>query len=77
MTVPAHLLKEIDRLAGAEGRTRSELFREAARRYIEQRQRPTKDSSRLLSRLAASAVQGPHVSAADHDRILYRKATQR
>jgi len=35
ISLPQELLAEIDRLARQEGRTRSELFREAARRYLE------------------------------------------
>lgn len=74
MTVPENLLRQIDRVAAAEGRTRSELFREAARRYIEERRRPRprRNSSGLLSRLAASAEKGPNISAADIDRLIYR-----
>lgn len=37
ISLPQELLAEIDRLARKEGRTRSELFREAARRYLEAR----------------------------------------
>lgn len=35
ISLPAELLAEIDQLARQEKRTRSELFREAARRYLE------------------------------------------
>ena len=72
MTVPPALLREIDRLAKQEGRTRSEVFREAARRYLEEHRFGKKDSSGLLSRLAANAVQGPRYNP-DHDEILYGK----
>jgi len=34
ITLPPRLLKEAERLAKKEGRTRSELFREALRRYL-------------------------------------------
>ncbi len=57
MTVPEELLREVDEVAEAEGRTCSELFREAVRRYLEQREK--KDSTQVLSRLAALAVKGP------------------
>lgn len=69
MTVPEDLLREVDEVAKAEGRTRSELFREAVRRYVKQRDQ--KDSTQVLSRLAAHAVKGPNLSAMDLDRLLY------
>jgi CopG family transcriptional regulator/antitoxin EndoAI len=34
VSLPPALLREIDRLAESEGRTRSELFREALRQYM-------------------------------------------
>jgi len=39
VSLPPELAREVDELARDEGRTRSELFRAAIRRYIEQRQR--------------------------------------
>jgi metal-responsive CopG/Arc/MetJ family transcriptional regulator len=75
MTVPEELLREADEVAKAEGRTRSELFREAVRCYV--RQRDKKDSTQVLSRLAALAVKGPNLSAADLDRLLYGKSRVR
>jgi metal-responsive CopG/Arc/MetJ family transcriptional regulator len=36
ISLPEELLKEVDQLARLEKRTRSELFREAVRRYIQQ-----------------------------------------
>ena len=78
MTVAEELIREIDEVAKAEGRTRSELFREAARRYVEDRRRPrTKDSSRLLSRLAALAEKGQKITAAEIDSVLYEKGQAR
>lgn len=73
MTVPEELLREVDKVAQAEGRTRSELFREAVRRYVHER----KDSSQLLLRLASLAVKGPDLSASDLDRLLYRRGRKR
>ncbi len=75
MTVPEELLKAVDAVAQAEGRTRSELFREAVRRYVQERCK--KSSSQLLSRLAALAVQGPNISASDLDRLLYGRGRKR
>ena len=69
MTIPEELLRAVDEVAKAEGRARSELFREAVRRYMEQRHK--KDSAQVLLRLAALAVKGPNLSAADLDRLLY------
>lgn len=36
LSLPPELLKEAERLAKKEGRTKSELFREALRRYIQE-----------------------------------------
>lgn len=75
MTIPEELLRKVDEAAKAEGRTRSELFREAVRRrYLEERRAGRKDGSRLLSRLRALAVEGPDIAAADIDRLLYPPA---
>ena len=71
MTMPEELLRKVDKAAKAEGRTRSELFREAVRRYLEERRAGRKDGSRLLSRLRALAVEGPNIAAADIDQLLY------
>lgn len=73
MTVPEALIKDVDEIAKVEGRTRSELFREAVRRYVKNARFAKKDSSGLLSRLAASASKGPNVSTVDLDGVLYPK----
>lgn len=39
ISLPPKLAREIDRQAAAEGRTRSELFREAVRQYLARRER--------------------------------------
>lgn len=39
ISIPPDLAKRVDKLAKDEGRSRSEFFREAARQYIERRQR--------------------------------------
>jgi metal-responsive CopG/Arc/MetJ family transcriptional regulator len=72
MTIPAELLKEADALARAEGRKRSELMREALRRYIDERHTGSKSSSALLSRLARQAVKGPNLPASAIDEVIYR-----
>jgi len=74
MTVPEELIKEVDEVAKVEGRTRSELFREAVRRYVQEQRFARKDAAPLLSRLAVLAVKGPNLSASDLDRILYGRA---
>jgi metal-responsive CopG/Arc/MetJ family transcriptional regulator len=72
MTIPDELVRRMDEVAKAEGRTRSELVREATRRYIEERQPvPKKDAARLLARLRAIATRGPKLSAEDIDSYLY------
>ena len=37
LSLPPELVREAERIAKQEGRTKSELFREALRRYIEER----------------------------------------
>lgn len=37
LSLPPELLREADRVAKKEGRTKSELFREALRRYLQER----------------------------------------
>jgi CopG family transcriptional regulator / antitoxin EndoAI len=37
LSLPPELIREAERVAKQEGRTKSELFREALRRYIEER----------------------------------------
>ena len=39
ISLPSKLARQVDKLATAEGRTRSELFREAVRQYIARRDR--------------------------------------
>lgn len=39
ISVPPDLARDIDRQAEAEGRSRSELYREAARQYLRRKQR--------------------------------------
>jgi len=41
ISLPEELLEEVDRLARREKRSRSELFREAVRRYIEEKMKLT------------------------------------
>jgi len=37
LSLPPDLIREVERVAKQEGRTKSELFREALRRYVEER----------------------------------------
>ena len=39
ISLPPKLARQVDKQAAAEGRTRSELFREAVRQYLDRRQR--------------------------------------
>lgn len=39
ISLPPELAKQVDRVASEEGRTRSELFREALRQYLSRRER--------------------------------------
>ncbi len=77
MTVPEALLEEADAVARTEGRTRSELFREAVRRYVRTGGGARKESKPLLARLARLAVKGPRIAADDIDRVVYRRRSAR
>ena len=77
MTVPEALLKQADDVARAEGRNRSELFREAVRQYVRGRSGVGKDPKPLLARLARLAVKGPRIAASDIDEIVYRRRASR
>ena len=43
ISFPKQLLKEVDRVAKNEARSRSEMLREAARQYVEHKQRQEND----------------------------------
>lgn len=77
MTVPEQLLEEADAVARTEGRTRSELFREAVRRYVRAGGGGRKESRPLLERLAQLAVKGPRIAADEIDKIVYRRRAAR
>jgi metal-responsive CopG/Arc/MetJ family transcriptional regulator len=71
MSIPEQLLRQIDDVARAEGYSRSELFRQAARNYVEGRRSQRKSAEPVLSRLVALAKKGPDITAADLDARLY------
>jgi len=77
MTLPRALLARVDAAARAEGRSRSDLLREAARRYVTEFHAAGKGSTTLLSRLKALATKGPHLVADDIDKKLYGKRRSR
>lgn len=45
--IPSKLLEDVDRLAQRESRSRSELLREAARRYISESEQKKRDFARI------------------------------
>ena len=45
--IPSQLLKDVDRLAQKESRSRSELLREAARRYIAEKEQKERDFAQI------------------------------
>ncbi len=69
LSLPPELAREADRVAKQEGRTKSELFREAFRRYVEERQ------WRGLQRYGASRVRKLGLTESDVDRAVgdYRR----
>ena len=64
LSLPPDLVREAERVAKQEGRTRSELFREALRRYIEERR------WRGLQRYGASRARRPGMREADVERAV-------
>ena len=64
LSLPPELLREVERVAKQEGRTKSELFREALRRYVEERR------WRGLQRYGASRARRLGLSQADVERAV-------
>jgi CopG family transcriptional regulator/antitoxin EndoAI len=69
LSLPPGLLREAERAAQKEGRTKSELFREALRRYL------LEEKVRRLQRYGARQAQKLGIKASDVQRIIeeYRK----
>ena len=70
LSLPPDLLREAERVAKKEGRTKSELFREALRRYIQEQQWAG------LRRYGAQRVRKLGVKESEVERVIdaYRKA---
>jgi CopG family transcriptional regulator/antitoxin EndoAI len=64
LSLPPDLIREAERIAKQEGRTRSELFREALRRYVEERR------WRGLQRYGASRARKRGMTEADVERAV-------
>ena len=64
LSLPPELLREVERVAKQEGRTKSELFREALRRYVEERR------WRGLQRYGASRARRLGLNQADVERAV-------
>ena len=63
LSLPPDLVREAERIAKQEGRTKSELFREALRRYVEERrwralQRYGQDRARKLGMTEGDVERG-------------------
>ena len=69
LSLPPELLREAERVAKKEGRTKSELFREALRRYIQERRWAE------LRRYGAQRVRKLGIKETEVERIIaaYRK----
>ena len=70
LSLPPDLLREAERVAKKEGRTKSELFREALRRYIQEQRWAG------LQRYGAQRVRKLGVKESEVERVIdaYRKA---
>jgi CopG family transcriptional regulator/antitoxin EndoAI len=64
LSLPPDLAREAERVAKQEGRTRSELFREALRRYVEDRR------WRELQRYGAGRARRLGMTEADVERVV-------
>lgn len=64
LSLPPELVREAQRIAKQEGRTKSELFREALRRYVEERR------WRGLQRYGAGRARGVGMSEGDVERAV-------
>ena len=64
LSIPPELLRQAERIAKAEGRSKSELFREALRRYVEERR------WRTLQRYGAAQMRRLGLTEADLDRVV-------
>lgn len=69
LSLPPELLREAERIAKKEGRTKSELFREALRRYIQEKK------WRELKEYGARRAKSLGIKEADVERLIdeYRK----
>lgn len=69
LSIPPELLKEAEHIAKKEGRTKSELFREALRRYIQEQK------LRELQVYGARQTQKLGIKESEVDRLIeeYRK----
>ena len=78
LSIPPGLLRQAERIAKEEGRTKSELFREALRRYVEERrwralQRYGADQLRRLGLTAANLDRAVEESRRSSDRAARRR----
>ena len=78
LSIPPGLLRQAERIAKEEGRTKSEIFREALRRYVEERrwralQRYGADQLRRLGLTAANLDRAVEESRRSSDRAARRR----
>ena len=73
LSLPPTLLRQAERVAKEEGRTKSELFREALRRYLQERE------WRALQQYGARQARRLGVAEADVERLIgeHRKSKRR
>jgi CopG family transcriptional regulator / antitoxin EndoAI len=71
LSLPPELVREAERVAKEEGRTKSELFREALRRYVEERR------WRRLQRYGTDRARRARITESDVDRVVQESRRRR
>lgn len=77
ITIPEELLREVDKQAEREQRNRSEILREAVRRYLEEQRRKALEEQRLQRLLRALEESAGSWKDKDHPELKEPKDVRR